>query len=139
MPSLVVKDANSANQTIQTLPATGQAPSANSLPVVVASDQGAVPADTVVKGTAANRSGTITTGGTAQQLMAANASRRGFRIQNQSNGALYFSATGTATMDQNSFLLNAGDYFESSPHFIGTTVVSIIGATTGQAYHATEF
>lgn len=42
MPSIQVKDANSATQTVQTLPAVGQAASAASLPVVLASDQPAL-------------------------------------------------------------------------------------------------
>jgi hypothetical protein len=43
MPSIQVKDANSNTQTINTLPAVGSAASAASLPVVIASDQAAVP------------------------------------------------------------------------------------------------
>lgn len=50
MPSIQVKDANSNPQTVQTLPAVGQAASAASLPVVIAADQSAVPV-----------SGTVTT------------------------------------------------------------------------------
>ena len=118
------KGSDSASYTGQTVPlATG----------------GQAAVDTVVQATATSRSGTITAGGTAQVLMAANAARRGFSIQNQSSGPLYFNGAGTATLDQNSFLLNPGDYFESSPHHSGTGAVSIIGATTGQAFYAREF
>jgi hypothetical protein len=42
MPSIQVKDANSNTQTVQTLPAVGQTTSANSLPVVIASDQSVI-------------------------------------------------------------------------------------------------
>jgi hypothetical protein len=41
--SIVVKDANGVNQTVETLPAKGQATAANSLPMVLATDQPAVP------------------------------------------------------------------------------------------------
>lgn len=137
LPTLAVTPGS--GQTINTLPNAGQATAASSLPVVLASDQTAVPADTVVKATATSRSGTITTANTAQVLMAANASRRGFSIQNQSSGPLWFNGIGTATADQNSFALQAGDYFESSPHHSGTGSVSIIGGTAGQAFYAREF
>jgi hypothetical protein len=43
MPSVQVKDASGSTQTVQTLPAVGQSTGANSLPVVLASDQSAVP------------------------------------------------------------------------------------------------
>lgn len=43
MPSISVKDATGATQTVQTVPAVGSAASAASLPVVIASDQAAVP------------------------------------------------------------------------------------------------
>lgn len=43
MPNIQVKDASGATQTVQTLPAVGQAAAAASLPVVLASDQSAVP------------------------------------------------------------------------------------------------
>lgn len=41
--ALQVKDANGVTQTVNTLPPNGQANSANSSPVVIASDQSAVP------------------------------------------------------------------------------------------------
>lgn len=75
----------------------------------------------------------------AFQFAAANASRRGFSIQNQSSGSLWLTGTGMATADQNSLLLAAGDYFESSPHHSGTGALSIIGATAGQPFYAREF
>lgn len=40
--SIQVKDANGVTQTINSLPSLGQATSANSLPVVLASDQSAL-------------------------------------------------------------------------------------------------
>ena len=97
------------------------------------------PVDTVVRATSTNRGGTIATGGTAQQAMAANAARRGFVIQNQSSGDLYISGLGTATLDQNSLKIAAGGYYETPPHHVSTGAISIIGATTGQAFYGREF
>lgn len=104
---------------------------------LVAGGQAAV--DTVVQSSAVSRSGTIAAGGTQQTLMAANAARRGFSIQNQSSGPLYFNSVGAATADQNSFLVNPGDYFATDAHHVGTGAISIFGATTGQAFYAREF
>ena len=75
----------------------------------------------------------------AVQFAGANTGRRGFSIQNQSGGSLWLSGTGTATADQNSLLLAAGDYFESSPHHSGTGALSIIGTGAGQPFYAREF
>lgn len=75
----------------------------------------------------------------AVQFAAANTGRRGFAIQNQSSGSLWLSGAGTATADQNSLMLAAGDYFESSPHHSGTGALSIIGTTAGQPFYAREF
>lgn len=87
-------------------------------------------------GTATNRSGTITTGATAQVLAAANANRRYLNGQNRSTGDLYVNETGTAsaTAGAGNYLVAAGGYFSI------TTVgaISIYGATTGQAFEATE-
>lgn len=90
--------------------------------------------------TRTNRSGTITTGGTAQTLMSANASRKGWIIQNVSSGDLWFNEIGgTAIADQPSFKLAAGAAYESVLGATVTTAISIIGATTGQAFVAREW
>ncbi len=145
--------------TVNTLPACGPDAPAGSLPVTLDTSvetavgtsgtravtvQGAVgaasiPVDTVVRATAVSRSGTITAGGTAQQLMPANTSRRGFAIQNQSTGDLYVNSIGTAAADQSSLKIAAGDYYETSTQHVGIGAVSIIGATTGQVFYAREF
>lgn len=96
-------------------------------------------ADTVVRSTSTDRGGTITTGGTAQQLMAANTARRGFLVQNQSSGDLYINCIGTAAASQTSLKIPAGALYESSPHHSGTGACSIFGATSAQAFYAREF
>lgn len=83
-----------------------------------------------------NRSGSITTGGSAQELAPANTSRAELVIQNISSGDLWVNETGgTAAIDTaGSFKIPAG---QSAA--IGTNrAISIIGATTGQKFTATE-
>lgn len=123
----------------QPAPGVAGTPSADVITVQGILGGVAQPADTVVQAAPTTRSNTITAGGTAQTLAPAKANRRGFVIQNQSSGPLYWNAIGTATVDQNSMLLNAGDYYESPPHHVGPGAISIIGATTGQAFYAREF
>lgn len=91
------------------------------------------------KGQPADRSGTITTGGTAQQLMAANTARTGFSIMNLSTGDLWINGFGTAAASQPSMRIQPGYYFETPVNFGGTGAVSIFGATTGQAFCAREW
>ena len=87
-----------------------------------------------------SRSGTITTGGTAQQLMASNTSRMGWALRNNSNGSLWINELGsTAIIGQPSFEIKAGEYFESPTSGGGESAISIIGATTGQAFTAREW
>lgn len=100
---------------------------------------GGVGIDTVVKGTAVDRGGTITTASTAQTFAVANTARRGLHIQNQSTSALYFSCSATATLDYHSLQIPAGSYYETSNVFVGTGACSIIGATQGAAFYAREF
>lgn len=86
-----------------------------------------------------NASGTITSGGTAQNAAAANATRRGFVLQNNSTGDLWFSTIATAVQSQPSFKLPPGAYYESPPFGGGVGAISIIGATTGQAFTGREW
>lgn len=119
-------------------PAVGQALAAASRPVVIASDQSAVP----VAGAAAtyvDRSGTITAGGTAQQLMPANAARRGFFLQNNSTGDLWINPNAAAVASQPSLKVPAGALYESPFGGAPAGAISIIGATTAQAFSAREF
>jgi len=87
--------------------------------------------DTVVLTTSTDRGGTF--GTSAATLMAANASRRGFAIQNQSASSdCYISGQGTATADYHSLKIAAGTYYETPSTHVGTTAVSVIctGAST---------
>ncbi len=84
-----------------------------------------------------DRSGSITLGGTAQQLAAANTARTGLPIQNISAGDLWINDIGgTAAIDGvGSYKVAAGTTFNVRTN----RAVSVIGATTGQKWTATEY
>ena len=85
-----------------------------------------------------DRSGTITTGGTAQVVIPAWSGRHGCMIQNQSAGSLWVSETATAIAGPPSILIPAGQQFLCMSPASGQ-VYSIIGATTAQAFAAREW
>lgn len=86
-----------------------------------------------------DRSGTIATGGVAQQLMAANAARRGFWVQNTSLADLWISEVGTAAVAGASIQIPSGAIYETMAHAVPIAAISIFGATTGQSFAAREF
>jgi hypothetical protein len=91
-------------------------------------------------GTLVDHSYTITLGGTAQLLMAANPNRKGWLIQNNSAGTLWFNELGgTATQAPPSLSLAAGALYTSPTPGASSAAISIIGATTGQAFTAREW
>ena len=90
--------------------------------------------------TITSRSGTIATGGTAQSLMAANAARKGWFIQNNSTGDLWVNRFGgTAIAGQPSLLIPAGALYETPDGGSGGNALSIYGATTGQTFTVAEW
>lgn len=89
--------------------------------------------------TLTNRSGSIAAGGVAQQLMPANANRRGMWVQNVSSGDLWVYELGTATQSQPSYKLVAGASMRTPDSVAITNAWSIIGATTGQQFSAREY
>lgn len=84
-------------------------------------------------------SGTITAGGTAQTLVAANTGRQYLFIQNvDASEDLWFNYTTAATADKPSIRLAPRESYESSGGFVSTELVSVIAATTGHKYTAKE-
>jgi hypothetical protein len=89
-------------------------------------------------------SGSITAGGTAQQLMAAAtavAPRTGWWLQNQSSGTLFVVSSdraGAATAGAPSIEIPAGALYECPNHMVSQGTYSIYGATTGQAWAAAQ-
>lgn len=86
-----------------------------------------------------DRSGTITTGGTAQQIMAPSSVRRGLLIQNVSAGDLWFNIGAVAVASQPSIKLTAGQAYETPDGCTPSGFVSIIGASTSAAFVAKEW
>jgi hypothetical protein len=98
---------------------------------------GSMPISAVV-GTLADRSGTLTTGGTSQQLAAANTTRKYLLIQNVSTTDLWINFTTAAVVGQPSIKVVAGGNFVMESSFVSNEAVNIIGPTTGQAFTAKE-
>lgn len=82
---------------------------------------------------------TITSGGSAQDALAVNIKRSGFCIQNQSGGDLYIREGADATATDASLKIAPGAYYESQAGYVNGARVSIIGATTGQAFFVREW
>lgn len=91
----------------------------------------------IVGGTLADLSGVVASGGTAQELVAANPSRVYLLFQNTSTSDLWIDFGTDAVGSQPSIQLVSGASFESSV-FVSTQSVSVYGGTTGQAYTAKE-
>lgn len=83
-----------------------------------------------------DKSGTITTGGTAQDVFAAAAAIHGFYFQNLSTSAMYIRDDGTtASAGAGSILVPAnGGYYESPPLSTPTSKLSVFCATTSAAF-----
>lgn len=87
-------------------------------------------------------SSTIAAGGTAQALCAADPKRFGYRVQNLSSGNLFINdvgGTAVSTGTGSSFTLTPGSMYESSPNMRPISGISILGATTSQAFSACEW
>ena len=92
----------------------------------------------IIRESLIDRSGTITLGGTAQALAPANGNRSYFFIVNLSSGDLWINFTSLAVLNQPSIRLQAGQSFVFEGAYITTEAISVIGATTGQAFTAKE-
>lgn len=81
-------------------------------------------------------SGTITVGGTAQVLLAANASRKYLRFQNTSSAVLWLNDNGgTAGANAgDSIEIAVGQMYETYPGTASSKAISVFGATTGQQF-----
>jgi hypothetical protein len=88
--------------------------------------------------TLVDKSGTITAGGTAQTLSAAK-SRKYLFIQNLSVSNLYINFTSAASASVGSVVIIPGGSFVQEGSFVSSELVSVFGATTGQAFTAKEF
>lgn len=125
---------NAAQTAVQSAPGTS---AATAVTVQGATAGVALPVNAVLRATTTSRSAVV--GTTATNLMAANTSRQGFAIQVQgSSGACYINGLATATADQNSLMIPAGGYFETTTH-VGTGAVSIICTVASTPVWAREW
>jgi hypothetical protein len=84
-------------------------------------------------------SGTITEGGTSQELVAALTTRKYLLIQNLSDEVMWINFGADAEADSGSIKLAvASDPFIMQGSFVSTQTVNIVSATTGKAYTAKE-
>lgn len=92
-------------------------------------------------GTLTDRSGSIATGGTSQQVAAASEGRFFLLIQNVSSGDLWVNFGTAAVTDQPSIKLVAGASLELSSAgsgWVPEEAVHIVGAATGQKFVVKE-
>ena len=85
-----------------------------------------------------DHSGTVTSGGTAQPVCPFNFNRRYFLFENLSSGDLWIAFGATAIASQPSILIPTKSGFVMELGFVETEAVSVIGATTGQAFTCKE-
>lgn len=78
----------------------------------------------------------ITAGGTAQELFAANAARKSFEFQNQSDSAMWLDFGATAAADAPSLYVGVGGFYV--PPVVPTTAISVFCATTGKKFYAKQ-
>jgi hypothetical protein len=84
--------------------------------------------------TVSDGSGTITSGGTPQNALAAAANGYNYLIQNNSNADLWFSTLATAEANSPSIRLPAGAVYETPDSLKVVGALSVFGASTGQAF-----
>ena len=92
----------------------------------------------VPSGAVTNRSSTITTGGTSQQVAASNTSRKYFLIQNISDTDMYLGVGYTPTTTTGILLAKSGSGITFESGFIPTSAINVLCATTGKAFVALE-
>ncbi len=86
-----------------------------------------------------DRSGTITSGGSAQEIMAVNQDGREYLyVQNNSDTTMWVNFGIVAVASQPSIRLLAGESFEMSSGYVSGESVSVIGAVTGKTFTAKE-
>ena len=90
--------------------------------------------------TGTDKSGSISSGGVAQNAIASNSSRRGWCIQNPPTATevLYVRDSGTASATTG-VALGAGQQVCNSPGITATAAISVFAATTSHAYTGVEY
>lgn len=120
----------------------GQKTMAASFPVVIASNQSALPVSgaitTQTRGALTDGSGSIAAPATAQNIFAANATRAYLFVQNISADTLWINFGTNAVEDQPSVRLSPGASFAMEGMMVSTQLVSIIGPNAAAKFVAKE-
>lgn len=82
-----------------------------------------------------DRSGSVTTGGTAQLIAAVNTARRGLTFQNTSDTEMRITESGSAATPTTGYLVTPGGRVNISTN----RAISMFCATTGKTFAATEW
>lgn len=82
-----------------------------------------------------DRSGSVTTGGTAQLIAAVNTARRGLTFQNTSDTEMRITESGSAATATTGYLVAPGGRVNISTN----RAISMFCATTGKTFAATEW
>lgn len=141
MTTMDVRDANNTVVAVEKPLAPGRAAASGSRPVTLSTEDKAALDAIVPKGSLTDRSGTITVGGTAQNAMAENASRKYMLIQNPSDAteSLFVNFGADASAASASIELEPGGaYSMPDSGFLSTQRVSVVAATTSHRFIAKE-
>ena len=108
----------------------------NPLPVTGSGSGGSTP---IIKAqvTGTNKSGTITTGGTAQTAIAANTSRKGWTLGGVST-LMTVTDDGSTPSATNGIMVSPGQSVDDGGNVSGATI-QVWCATTGATFYATEY
>ena len=128
MPSIVVIDGNGNTQTVQSLPPVGQATGANSLPVVIASDQTlAVSVSNVGSAAVFNGQQTCTT---SAANLPSQAITQGVRLVALGSNTGTVFVGGSSVTTSNGFPLYPGAFYDF--HVNNANLVYIVGSDNTQ-------
>jgi hypothetical protein len=141
--TLLVKDANTATQSISTqtdaagnlVPVHASAAIAGGIATPVG-PAAPLPVINAAGAAAIDGSGTLVTGGTAQTLFAGAVPVNGYLVANNSSATLYVSDIGTASAGGASVPIAPGAVFATPSGYRPAGAVSLFGGTTGQAFAA---
>lgn len=91
------------------------------------------------RGTLTDKSGALAAGATSETLMASNAARRYFFIQNVDAAEdLWINFTTAAVRDKPSIKLGPGQAYENPAHYCSTEEIKVIATTVGHKWTAKE-
>ena len=141
--TLLVKDANTQTQPLSTqIDVAGNlvavhvpASVINGIATPVSADA-PLPVEVAAGSPAVDGSGTIISGGVAQTLFGGVTPTNGFLVANNSSQTLYLCDVGVATPGGASVPVPQGTVYTTPPGYKPGGPVSIVGATTGDAFAA---